>query len=348
MSEMNAYDIGKEEKKQKMDVRYTRAKLYRRVFSRLIDLTLFALVGILLFLGTREIIRTMPFYREVEQEVMRVMVGSGIYVELDGGYQDVVTYYTNDVSLSALQKKQRYEGTVNTFFSFAKSEAKEEDYLQAKEDYDKQRLDFQYEGTPMFALSENGEVIDNPEFIAKENSPYDIYSREFYVPYIDNVLRGYLLSLFPTYYQGTRMMSNMVIFAELPIAVLLSCFLVYFLPPLIFKRGRKTIGMLAYKIGRIDSRLLNVSTKQYLIYSAIFDFGIIALSFLTLGIPLLVSVTMMAVTKRHQDFPEYMLQINEVDVSSSKIYFTLEELEIDYQKTQRKPVEFRNITGEDE
>ena len=59
------------------------------------------------------------------------------------------------------------------------------------------------------------------------------------------------------------------------------------------------------------------------------------------------SVTMMAVTKGHQDFPEYMLQINEVDVTSSKIYFSLEELEVDYEKTQKKPIEFKNTTFED-
>ncbi len=347
MSEMSAYDVGRQDKKPKMDVRYTRAKIYRRVFSRLIDLTLFVLVGLLLFFGTREIIRTMPFYRQAEQEVLRVMVNSGIYVEVDDGYQDVVTYYTNDVSLSTSQKKERYEETIDTFLAFAKEEAKEEDYQEAKDNYDKERLDFVYDGTHMFILSESGEVIDNPDFIAKESSPYELYSQEFYIPYIDNVLRGYLLSLFPSYYQGSRLMSNMVLFAELPIAVILSCFLVYFLPPLIFKRGRKTIGMLAYRIGRIDSHLLNVPLKQYLIYSAIFDLGIICLSFLTLGIPLLVSVTMMAVTKGHQDFPEYMLQINEVDVTSSKIYFSLEELEVDYEKTQKKPIEFKNTTFED-
>lgn len=95
-----------------------------------------------------------------------------------------------------------------------------------------------------------------------------------------------------------------------------------------------------------DANLFCIPWKKYLAYDMVFIFGIIVLSFFTLAIPLIVSTTMMAFSKQKQDFPEYMFQFHEIDVSADKIYHDYGEIELEHSAKNKKPVEFRNITGE--
>ena len=102
------------------------------------------------------------------------------------------------------------------------------------------------------------------------------------------------------------------------------------MPPLIFKRGRKTIGKILYKIGLVeDSTCLNVKTGKIIARQAIVSFGEMILSPFTFCIPIIISFTMMAFSKKKQSFPDYMLSLTEIDTTYDKIYHSKDEIILD-------------------
>ena len=139
---------------------------------------------------------------------------------------------------------------------------------------------------------------------------------------------GYLTTLFPEYYSATKLTSNLLFFLEIPVAFALSAILTYLVPPLIFRRGRKTIGKLIYRVGLVDSQCLSPSLPRFLARFGIFFVLELALSFVTFGIPFIISFTMMAFSKRKQGFPDYMLGLTEISTVKHDIYFNKYEASI--------------------
>lgn len=331
--------------KKNHNITYTKAKLYRRIFAKLIDLLVLVIIGIAIFFGARAIVQSTSYHQEVQARIDDIMLSSGLYIDVDGTNYDVINNISNDDTLSDRQKMESYIAVIeDDFLPFVLERNGEEDYQTVLEDYNSYRLSLDYQGIKMF-ITENDEIILNPS-INLGGDTYNQYSNLCYIPYIDNHLKNYLTSLFPQYLEDTKYMSDMIVFVELPVAVIIAAFLTYFVPPLIFKRGRKTIGMLIYHIGLVDSRLLNVSLKRFTLFALSRIFLEIVLSFVTLAIPLLISISMMIITKTKQDFSEYILQVYEVDVTYEKIYLSREEVELEFINPEKKPVQFRNITGE--
>ena len=141
-------------------------------------------------------------------------------------------------------------------------------------------------------------------------------------------------------YKDTRFVSNIIFLISIPVAIVLACALTYLVPPLIFKRGRKTIGKLIYKIGLVDSKCLNVSTGRFLIRYCIFFLAEIVLSVFSFCVPLLISFSMMCFSKNKQGFPDYMLGINEVETGDNKIYYSMDECAVDMALKQNKAPDF--------
>lgn len=349
MSEMSVYDVNQNREKQVgLHIQYVQARTYKKVFAKIIDLLLLAVLGILFFVATRATVQAFPGYQKIQERVNTTLEDSGIYIRDGGELVDAVDYYNNkkgDLSSSALMNE--IEGVINKFYSYVDSlvdegEIEETDYQKMLSDYDDFREQITYSETHLF-IRDGDILIKNPDFSRGEET-YTIYVENVYIPFIDSHLRGYLLSYFPQYLKDTDFMSKMILLVELPIAVFLSAILVYLVPPLIFRRNRQTIGRLIYKIGLVNNDLFAVPLKKFLVYVSIVIVLEIALSFLTLAIPLIISISMMAFSKRKQDFAEYMVQIQQVDISKEKIYRNKEELEVAHLKLNRTPVQFKNIT----
>lgn len=324
----------------KVHIHYQKAKTYKRIFARLVDLLLMVLFGMLFYLGIRAIVMNTSSYKEASERTNETMKDSGLYVESDGVYRDIVTYYKNQ-DLSASGRMKTYESSLDTFIQFIYSDGIEGAGDEVKANYDSYRLDATYNDQHFFVKNDQGEIIKNSSF--KGDDIYSLYSSNVYEPYIDTQARGFLLSKIPQYYSDTKMMSNVVIFLEVPLAVLFAALLVLMVPPLCFKRNRQTIGMLVYHIGLINNDLLAVKTGKCLIWSFLRSVLVILLSFYTLGIPLIIDITMLVATKTKQDFTEYMLQVYEVDVTNSKIYYSHADIENDYLLVDQKGVDFKNI-----
>lgn len=345
MAEMDVYEVEEKVPSKRIDIQYRRPKTYRRVFARIIDLLLLLLVGVLLFLGLRAIVNNTQTAKDALARIDETMIESGVYVEVEGEQIDLIQYLDSQSNLSDRERMERLRKAIEEkFFVYAEKNVSAEDYSAALKDYDDFRLSLSYQDIPLF-VEKDGDIVMNPEASFGSHT-YDQYCDLCYEPFLDEHVRGYLVTIFPQYLADTRYFSNMIIFLEVPVAVLVGSFLVYLLPPLILRRNRQTIGLLVYRIGMADANLFCIPWKKYLAYDMVFIFGIIVLSFFTLAIPLIVSTTMMAFSKQKQDFPEYMFQFHEIDVSADKIYHDYGEIELEHSAKNKKPVEFRNITGE--
>ena len=129
---------------------------------------------------------------------------------------------------------------------------------------------------------------------------------------------------------------------EIPIAFVSSVILTYFVPTLFFRRGRKTLGKALYQIGTVDSRYLSPTFWRNLAKWGIFLAEMI-LGVASLGVVFIASFTMMAFSKNRQGFPDYMLGLQEVDTSRTKIYFNLVEIQLSNASSYKKGTDFRLI-----
>lgn len=303
----------------KVNIRYHRADRTKRVRARIIDLFLCAALGVIFFFSVRSIVQATPSYKNREERVHLHKVESGIYRTINGKDRDIVSYYKDNTGVTPYGKKQAYEQGLTTFLSYCKEELPENEYQEIKASYEEYLLQSNFEDVPRFVLSD-GEIKENKECQAKWADYNKVYE-----DYLDYQANSCLYNYFPQYQKDIHKESIYRIAVELPISVVLATFLVYRLPCLVRKRGRKTIGMLIYKIGLVDQRLLHVSTGRFVAYGFIRRFAIIGLSFLTFGIPLIIDISRLAFTKSKKDFGEYRLGLTEIDDSIEQVYYSLAE-----------------------
>ena len=69
--------------------------------------------------------------------------------------------------------------------------------------------------------------------------------------------------------------------------------------------------------------------------------AIYLLSIITIGVPFIISTSMMLFTKKKQGFADYMLDLREIDTSTNKIYYSLEEINLSNIKPNHEPVDFK-------
>lgn len=329
------------DEKQMIHINYVRPKFWHRVIANLIDFLLFALIFGLLFIALRAIVQTTDEYKNNRDELNQIRLDSGLYIDsIDYGIIDVVTFNNRmGDSTTGYAKMANAIDAVDKFLSYVDEVCDEETSNKIQNSYDEARLDTRFVdefGNPYFIETEDG-IVRNENCKATN----DEYYKNFYCYYIDEVLQGYLITSILSYLDLTRYMSNLLLFIELPISYLLSGLLVYYVPTFIFKRGRKTIGKAIYHIGLIDSRYLNPTKKRTLARFSIFYFFELILSPFTLGIPLIISFSLMAFTKTRQGFPDYMLGLYEIDTSKNNIYNSYEEIEIAGLDKSKKPIDFK-------
>ena len=97
------------------------------------------------------------------------------------------------------------------------------------------------------------------------------------------------------------------------------------------------------QIGLVDSNILSPSVGRYIARWAIFFFGVLTLSIFTFGIPMIVSFSLMAFSKRKQGFPDYILGLIEVDVSYQKLYFSFDEIILTGAGEPHKAIDFKPV-----
>lgn len=293
-----------------IELEYSKPKLYKRYMACIIDIVLTCILGMLIFAFSGFITSKVPSYQEKVSERENIQVSSSLYTS-EG--ESILIYVDNDEKTY----KEKKDYLSNSIESFYHNELffTIPDYYNA---YQERKRDYQNsDGKNIFVL-EGDTYKENPIYLDKDF--YDFYYKE-----VEKYCTGYLF-LNQRY---KELSSNITILyvVLLAISFMISFLVFFFVIPLILKRGRRTLGMFLFKIGLISSDALNLSMKQYLIRSLFVFFIGFILDLVTVFVPLLVSITMMHLSKTGQDFFDYMSGSYMVDISRQDIYLDYQEYE---------------------
>ena len=333
---------------EKKEIKYTYAKFHRRCFGNLIDFFVFILALGLFFLGTRAIVTATPGFIEKQTALINIRKDSGLYYVEGTSSRDWVDHLDHEGSFSSYAKVSKMDDAINTFIAYLNTNVGVAESNKVKEDYDKFRLSFNYSkdgsNIPYFITAEDGTLSRNAEGLIQPGLvTLEQYYTRVYMPFYDEHALGYLVTLVPSYLDLVRFESIMLLGVELPISWLFAGILVYLVPGFFWKRGRQSFGKWTYRIGLANKDLLSPSLGQHFARWAIFFFGVLTLSIFTFAIPMIISTSLMAFSRKKQGLADYMLNLTEVDVSQAKLYYSFEEILLTGAAESKKPVDFKPI-----
>lgn len=326
------------------EIKYRRAKFWRRIFANLLDLIILIITTFLLFAGVRAIASCFGSVSASQSRLKQMREESGLYHPKEEGSSELISiadYLEDSSDYTAADKYYLAEQTIFDFAEYSGIEVGENLKNEIIESYNEFRLEQSYLSKPYF-IEENSQIKENPDCKASKI----LYFQNIAAPFLNDYCEGCLASKFPEYVDLTLFNSRLLFLIELPISYAVAGILTYLVPTFIFRRGRKTFGKALYKIGVVDSRVLNPTWKRSLARFAIFYFAILLLSVVTFAIPAIISVTMMGFSKKRQGFADYMLDLQEIDTAGSTIFFNIQEAEVSGVNNYKKPVDFQSIVRE--
>ena len=353
------------EKAEIVKIEYEQPKLVHRVLANFLDILLMVGMTIVLFIASRAIVQSTPMYRQNDLEIRRVELTSGLYINADktngsaidtrgfdieeyqyGDSVQLMTYwlprqsnltYEDIVNRceKAINKFSSYMGTIDpdletevkTFVNEQKTKkigkvSGHENYFSKNEETGEFFIPLNESGIPYYS--------------------YQTYFEDFYKIIMDNNLTDdYLTKKAPNFKENLANEGKYLLLIELPSAYLLAGILVYFIPPLFFRRGKQTLGKALYRIGLVDKNVFSPTFARFSVRFLIFFFTEMVLAVFTFGAPFFISFTMMLVSKRKQGFPDYILGLTEIDASKQKIYYNKIEALSDKASVYKTPTDFK-------
>ena len=342
MMENNEFDV---ERNEVVSINYTQPKFWHRVMANFIDFFLFILAFLLLFIGVRSIVLNVPSYKANEQKIHDIQLASGLYVADPSDTSknvDVIYYLDRYVALYGGEfdgvgpeggepegKIGKIVKSINQMIDYCSNESvtPKERYEELVNYYDTMRLEAVTDDGIHYFIKD-GEDIKPNETLAGSADKRQLYYKNVYVPIVEKRFMPFLTSNVTEYREAYRVEFNSLLFIELPVSYVLGAILVYYIPPLFFKRGRRTLGKAIYHIGLIDDRVLSPTFLRFSARFLILLFAELILSLFTFGIPYIISFSLMAFSKNRQGFPDYMLHLYEIDTSKANIYMDYVEAEL--------------------
>ena len=324
-----------------LTINYTKPKFWHRLMANFVDIFIMFVLFLSLFIGVRAIVQATPSYKNDQKRLNDIQLECGLYVEnpsndVTGNY-DIIYYCDNyvgtygkdfdpDITSSPSGKIGRVVKAIKIFLAFSSENSSQERYQELVGYYDSYRLDTTLDGVHYF-IKDGDSIVPNAT-LAEDSTKLVYFYNNVYKPFIEKRCIPFLTSNVPEYNKLMRMDVRYLLFIEVPIAYCLAGILTYMVPPLFFKRGRKTLGKALYHIGLIDKRVLSPTLPRFFARFSIFFFGELILSLFSFGIPYIISFTMMLVTKNKQGFPDYMLGLYEIDTSKANIYMDYVEAQL--------------------
>lgn len=302
-------------------IQYERVVKSRRIFSSIIDFLVFCLFFLIVFTSTRAIVNVTPNYINAKTEYETIQIDSGLYKKMTTNNNKIypITDYYNNLDLDSFPHKKNLVDGINQFIDYSNGDKSSKNVDVAKQFEDYKKACVNKAGTKLFI--ESGETyIEDSSISAADFITYA------YEPFINDKCVGYLVSNFPSYLANQRIISNYLLFVEVPISAVVSSFITFYLFGLIFKRGRKSLGKLMFNYGLVNKEYLNVSLSQFTLRFLFILFVEIILSIVTFGIPLIISGSFMVFSKKAQPLHDYLFKIDAVDTTTSKIYYSYEEI----------------------
>lgn len=321
--------------KRKIEITYYQARFTQKCGAILLDFVVCLLLALGIFTATKAIVESTSYFQEINLKYDEARLNSSLYVysETSQKVEDVVTFLNKSTTISS-KDKETY--LYNHIFDFFDSLPDEKESLK-EEFYDfVLDKDLVYNGEPYYKLNNEGDLIKNDEIII----PSDAYYNNVLAPYFDNIALAQFVILTPNVLDYQRYQSNMLLFLEIPVALCLSVIIVWYIIPLCFTRGKLTLGRLAFHVGLVGSDNFSVKFGKFTIRFLIFFFAEVILSVFTLCVPLIISLSMSAFTKKKQNFHDYMVGIREIDTYGTVIY--KDKYDVIRKDNSSGPVNFKN------
>jgi len=319
-------------------IEYEYPKFSRIAFSNLLDFLLCTLIALLIFIPTKKIVEIDATYITKTKEFDALKIDSNLYTYSSDKkrIQDVVTYYNESTIYSQNEMETNLALCIENFINFTKDKVNVTKGEEIKKTYDEFRTKdtLVYEGNPYFVI-ESGLIIKN----TAANIPSKQYVENVYKYYIDNYALGQFISTNETALNYQKFFSDKLFFLEIPISLAAGIIIYFYIIPLCFSRGKKTFGKLAFQIGTVNSKLLSPKFLEFTINFLIFFFLECLLSVVALGVPLIISFSMSAFSKKRQNFHNYVTAFYLVD-TNQKIYKNLDEITKEELKDD-EPINFR-------
>lgn len=359
-----------QQKAEIVKVEYDIPKFHHKILAKFIDVIIFVFVFFCLFLASRSIVMNSGMYIHNDVTYKTIEVESALFMtqntnpehvyEYGDDVQPIVVALPRLPSLTYEAIVKRCHKAINNFFAYL-DPVNHQAAVEAKDEYDKKRLalkgsvvghenyfikrsEYDTEHLPYDQLSADDTLIipENPEHSNITYYPYQDYFEKFFKPFIgDTLIDNYLVKNFPVLRECLRNEGNYVLFIEFPTAYVSAAILVYFIPTLCFRRGRKTLGRALYRIGYLDPKCFSPGFWRNLLRFVIILFGEFILSIFTFGLPFLISFTVMVFSKKKQNFPDYVLGLTEIDNTKQKIYYNKIEALSDKASIYKKAPDFK-------
>lgn len=314
-------------KKPVQEIEYFRPQFRKRVSIIVFDFLICALVCLGVFIALRSAVNNSEKGKLYNEKLIQYKVESGLYIYNPDvkRHQDLMTFYNVSDDISYGAKELGLKKAIDHFHDYLLDKSGKETHDAVVKTYDDFRLDpnLLYENKPYFIRDkETNEIIKNEE----AKIPSKAYVENVYGKFFDERSLGHFVTYVPEVLAIQKYFSNMLLFMEIPLSLVIGVTIIYYIIPLCFYRNKATLGRALMHTGLVDKNVLSVKFGRFTARFFIFLISEVLLSLFTFGVPLFVSFTLMAFSKKKQTFHDYMLGIEEIDTENSKIYYSKEEI----------------------
>ena len=302
-----------------MEVVFNKPKYRVRLFAFLFDLLCMSILGVLLVFATQAIMNNVPYYKEANQNINEIQLASGLYVERDDHTTKLMCdHYKIEKQEQYEEYNKKFDVALTNFYSnerfFDSSDPHSGLYL-----YNIEKIPEGQNDSKLFIYADESHTSIEEK---SDASKVDLYN--FYCKIMSEKAVKYVINS-DAYIKNSRTISLTFVFITLLIPILLSVLVFEFVMPLIFKRGRKTLGKLLFKLSVVDARGLNCSFWRFLARFSIFLILEVLVGIVSFAIPLIVSFSMMVFSKTSQTFHDYVSGTYVVEAPMTSICITQEE-----------------------
>lgn len=274
------------------------------------------ITGVLLVFAMQAIMNHVPYYKAANDSINEVQLASGLYVERsDHTTKLMCDYYKVDKEEQYEEYNKMFDEALTKFYTnerfFDLSDPKSGLYL-----YNIEKIPEGQSESALFIYADESRTSIIEKSSASKSALYDFYTKVMAEKAIKYVINN------DAYVSATKTISLSFIFVILLVPIVLSVLIFEFMFPLIFKRGRKTLGKLIFKLSVVDVRGLSCSFWRFLGRFSIFFFLEVLVGIVSFAIPLFVSFSMMVFTKTNQSFHDYICNTYVVEAPMSSICMT--------------------------
>ena len=301
-----------------IELNYELPRFTRLISSYLADFFIFLFLSILLIVPGVFILEAIPNFQNVLNTRNQILVDSKLYIKKDKLIR-LDTFYKEDTNLTYNEKSEELNLRLTYFFTTFINNDLENKGLET---YNNIKSKGNFEGDKLFDENFNRVLINSDYDEAYFNFYLDAYNtalgylqvNKSYVENRNNVIFGYVLTI---------ILASSVSFITL-----------FLIIPLIFNRGKKTLGMLFTHLSLINIRAFSVSNKCFC-FRFLFQFFVMFLaSLFSFLIPILISIGFLIFSKRRQTLTNYIFNTYIVYNENQIVYINLKEYQIKNKKLE--------------